>query len=110
MAKKRFKKYNNHHILWERKRWLHAEDWVAAELARYFVISLPLKFHDELHDALKPIPRPSHKVLLAIYREFIPTGDIYRDVEILIQLASSHHASRMAGALREELKFLQRRR
>lgn len=108
MAKKRSKKYNHHHILWERKKWLYSSDWVASELAKHFVVTLPLKFHDDLHAALKPIPKPSHKVLLAIYQEFIPTNDIYADIETLIRLASKHKATRMAAALREEIGFIKK--
>lgn len=110
MAKKTSKKYNHHHVLWERKRWLYSDDWVASELARHFVVTLPIRFHDELHEKLKPIPRPSHKVLLKIYNEFHPTNNVYDDIETLIQLASKHRATRMAAALREELKFIKKRR
>lgn len=110
MAKRKTKKktptHNKHHILWERARWLYAEDWVASALAQHFVINLPLKKHDALHDATRPIPRPSHKVLLKIYHDFIPSGNMINDTEELIRLASKYRASKMAAALREELKFL----
>lgn len=108
-TKKKTPTHNKHHILWERARWLYADDWVAKELAKYFVINLPLRKHDALHDSLSPIPRPSHKILLKIYQDFYPTKDILNDVEELIRLASKYHASKMAAALREELKFLKKK-
>lgn len=108
MSKKKQKTYNKHHILWERARWLHSEDWVARELAKHFVIKLPLYKHDQLHKTLKPIPRPSHKVLLSIYNDFYPTDDVLTDVEKLINIASKHRASKMAAALREQLKFIKK--
>lgn len=42
-TKKKTPTHNKHHILWERARWLYADDWVAKELANILLSIYPFK-------------------------------------------------------------------